>query len=74
MKLDSLGNLYVAANTEEGIWVFDHEGAFLGTIGLDETPANLAWGGDNWQTLFVTASTSVYRIPMKVSGQAVPKG
>jgi gluconolactonase len=73
MKLDSLGNLYVAANTEEGVWVFDQEGEFLGTIGLDEAPANLAWGGDNWQTLFVTARTSVYRIPMKISGQPVPR-
>jgi gluconolactonase len=72
MKLDSLGNLYVAANTEEGIWVFDRDGEFLGTVGLDESPANLAWGGDNWQTLFVTARTSVYRVPMKVPGQPVP--
>jgi sugar lactone lactonase YvrE len=73
MKLDSLGNLYVAANSPEGIWVFSPDGDFLGTIGLDETPANLAWGGDDWQTLFVTASKSVYRIPMKVSGQQVPR-
>jgi gluconolactonase len=73
MKLDEHDNLYVAANTSEGIWVFDSTGAFLGTIGLDETPANLAWGGDDWRTLYVTATTSVYRIPMKVAGQPVPK-
>ena len=71
MKLDSLGNLYVAANTMEGIWVFDETGRPLGEIGLPETPANLAWGGDDWQTLFVTATTSVYRIRMKVAGQPV---
>jgi gluconolactonase len=71
MKLDSLGNLYVAANTMEGIWVFDPSGALIGLIGLPETPANLAWGGDDWRTMFVTASTSVYRLPMKVPGQPV---
>ena len=71
MKLDSLGNLYVAANTMEGIWVYSPDGELLGLIGLPETPANLAWGGDDWRTMFVTASTSVYRLPMKIPGQAV---
>jgi gluconolactonase len=71
MKLDSFGNLYVAANTMEGIWVFDPSGALIGLIGLPETPANLAWGGDDWRTMFVTASTSVYRLPMKAPGQPV---
>lgn len=71
MKLDSQGNLYVAANTREGVWVFSPAGELLGQIGLPETPANLAWGGDDWRTLFVTATTSVYRLPMKVAGQPV---
>lgn len=71
MKLDSLGNLYVAANTREGIWVFSPEGQLLGFIGVGEPPANLAWGGDDWRTLFVTAATGLYRVPMKVSGQPV---
>jgi sugar lactone lactonase YvrE len=71
MKLDSRGNLYVAANTEEGIWVFSPEGDLIGQIGLPETPANLAWGGQDWRTLYVTATTSVYRLPMKVAGQPV---
>jgi len=38
---------------------------------LPESPANCAWGGDDWQTLFVTAQTSVYRMRMKVPGQKV---
>lgn len=71
MKLDSRGNVYVAANSPEGVWVFDPEGALMGFIGVGENPANLAWGGEGWQTLFVTAQTSVYRLPMKVAGQPV---
>ena len=71
MKLDSQGNLYVTANTDEGLWVYDPEGKLLGFIKLPERPANCAWGGDDWQTLFVTAQTSVYRLRMKVPGQKV---
>ena len=71
MKLDSQGNLYVTANTDEGLWVYNPEGKLLGFINLPERPANCAWGGDDWQTLFVTAQTSVYRLRMKVPGQKV---
>jgi gluconolactonase len=74
MKLDSQGNVYLAANSPEGIWVFDPEGALLGFIGVGENPANLAWGEDGWRTMFVTAQTSVYRLEMKVSGQPVRLG
>ena len=69
MKLDSNGNLYVAANTAEGIWVFSPDAVLLGFIGLPEPPANLAWGEEDWRTLFITARTSVYRLPMKIPGQ-----
>jgi gluconolactonase len=71
MKLDSRGNLYVTANTPEGIWVYAPDGALLGLIGIGEAPANCAWGGDDWQTLLVTAQTSVYRLRTKVRGQPV---
>jgi gluconolactonase len=71
MKLDSQGNVYLAANSPEGIWVFDPQGRLLGFIGIGESPANLAWGGDDWRTLFVCAQTSVYRLRMKVPGQPV---
>jgi gluconolactonase len=71
MKLDVLGNLYVAANTDHGIWVYSPAGELLGFIGVGEAPANLAWGGSDWKTMFVTARTSVYRLPMKVAGQLV---
>jgi gluconolactonase len=71
MKLDSRGNLYVTANVAEGLWVYAPDGTLLGLIGVGESPANCAWGGDDWQTLFVTANTSVYRLRMKVAGQPV---
>jgi len=72
MKLDSQGNLYVTANTAEGVWVYAPDRTLLGFIGVPEPPANCAWGGPGNSTLFITANTSVYRLPMKVSGQPIP--
>jgi gluconolactonase len=71
MKLDALGNLYVAAGTDEGIWVFGEDRLLLGFIPVPEHPTNCAWGGADWQTLYVTAQTSVYRVPLKVPGQSL---
>jgi gluconolactonase len=72
MKLDSQGNLYVTANTAEGVWVYAPDGTLLGFIGVPESPANCAWGGPGNRTLFITACTSVYRLQMKVAGQPLP--
>lgn len=66
MKVDTAGNLYVAG--PRGIWVWSPEGRHLGTIVLPEQPANLAWGGPGYRTLFMTAETSVYRVRTKAKG------
>jgi gluconolactonase len=71
MKLDSQGNVYLAANSNHGIWVFSAGGVLLGFIRLPETPENLAWGDDDWQSMFITARTSVYRLRTRVPGQPV---
>jgi gluconolactonase len=70
MKVDERGNVYVTG--PGGIWVFNPSGAHLGVIQTPEKAANLAWGGDDWGTLFITASTSIYRVQLKVSGIPVP--
>lgn len=74
MKLDSQGNLYVTANTANGVWVYAPDGTLLGFIGVPEGPANCAWGGPDNRTLFITACTGVYRLQMKVAGQPIPIG
>ena len=71
MKVDQSGNLYVTG--PGGIWVWDSNGHHLGTILMPEQPANLAWGDGDWGTLYVTATTSVYRLKTRARG-FVPYG
>lgn len=66
MKVDRQGNLFVTGPL--GIWVWNPEGRHLGTIVLPEGPANLAWGGAGFSTLYITARKSVYRIETKTRG------
>jgi gluconolactonase len=66
MKVDTAGNLYVTG--PGGIWIWDPSGHHLGTILLPEQPANLAWGDADWSTLYITATTSVYRLKTSAKG------
>jgi gluconolactonase len=66
MKVDTKGNLFVVG--PKGIWVWDAEGNHLGTIVTPEQPANLTWGDKDYRTLYITATTSVYRIRTKTRG------
>src|SRR5581483_9387520 len=69
IKLDEDGNLYVASSLPEGVWVYDPSGRLLGMVPVGERPANLAFGGPDWRTLFVTAQTSIYSLRLKKPGQ-----
>jgi gluconolactonase len=66
MKLDEQGNVYVTG--PEGILVFSPAGEHLGTIKIPEPVGNLNWGDDDWKSLYIPASTSVYRVRMNVAG------
>jgi gluconolactonase len=66
IKVDKSGNLFVTG--PKGIWVWDAKGNHLGTIVMPEQPANLTWGGQDYRTLYITATTSVYRLQMKTQG------
>jgi gluconolactonase len=66
MKVDKNGNIFVTG--PKGIWVWDANGKHLGTIAMPEQPANLNWGDKDYRTLYITATTSVYRLEMKTQG------
>jgi len=70
MKCDSEGNVLVTG--PNGIWIFEASGELLGVIEVPEVAGNLNWGGPEWSTLYITASSSVYRIETAVSGAPVP--
>jgi gluconolactonase len=65
IKVDEKGNIYVAA---KGVVVYTAEGKLLTTLNLAETPANCAFGDADFQGLYVTARTSVYRVRLDVKG------
>lgn len=67
MKVDSKGNLYSAG--PGGVWIFSAGGKHIGTIDMPEKVGNLAWGGEDMKTLYVMASSSVYRIQLNIAGQ-----
>jgi gluconolactonase len=70
MKIDVQGNIYCTG--AGGVWVFDCQGNHLGTIVTPERPANCAWGDEDWQTLYITAQTSVYSIRVNIPGIQLP--
>jgi gluconolactonase len=70
MKCDERGNVWVTA--PGGIWVYDPSGELIGKLHIPEVVANLAWGGEELRTLFVTATHSVYRLTTKVGPRIEP--
>lgn len=67
MKIDSNGNLYTTG--PGGIHVFAPDATDLGVIGLPEGPANFTWGDADLRTLYVTATSSLYRVRVNVPGR-----
>lgn len=65
MKADEKGNLYIAAKHLE---IYNADGKFLHEIEIPEKPSNLAFGDADFQGMYVTARTSVYRIRLNVKG------
>jgi gluconolactonase len=81
MRLDERGNLWVAAGillprhsgetaaVPAGVYVITAKGELLGSIPIPEDLCtNLAFGGRDRKTLYVTAGKSIFKIPLSVSG------
>jgi len=71
MTMDADGNLYL---TGKGVTVFDQAGKKIDHLDVPENwTANVSFGGKNHQTLFITASKSLYSIKLRVKGANAAK-
>jgi gluconolactonase len=67
LKVDAKGNVY--AGGPGGVHVYDRDdGTCLGVIGTPAFCANFSWGGEDMCELFMTASTALYRVRVRVPG------
>jgi gluconolactonase len=70
MKCDERGNIWVTG--PGGIWLISSAGEQLAVIEVPENTGNLTWGGEDWHTLFIPSSTSLYSIRTKVGPRREP--
>ena len=66
IRCDSEGRLWSSAG--DGVHIFADSGELIGKILTPESPANLAFGGPELQTLFITARKSLYSLPVLAKG------
>jgi len=66
MTLDKKGNLYL---TGKGVTIYNRDGKKIAHIDINEPwTANLCFGGEDKNVLFITASTAIYTLKMNVKG------
>ncbi len=66
MKVDEFGNVWCTG--PGGLHVFDATGQHIGHLPVPEVVGNFAWGGAEMRSLFICASSSLYRIETTVRG------
>lgn len=66
LRVDKKGNIY--GSGPGGVWIISPEGKHIGTIKVPERVSNVAWGDKDGKSLYITASTSIYRMKVKIPG------
>lgn len=66
MKVDVEGNVYLTG--PGGVWVIGADGTPIAVLKTPENVGNLCFGGKENRTLFLAASSSVYRVEVGISG------
>ncbi|MGO8933593.1 MAG: SMP-30/gluconolactonase/LRE family protein [Terracidiphilus sp.] len=69
MKVDVQGNIYSAG--PGGVIVLSPEGKHLATLLIPERVANVAWGAADRKTIYICASSSVYRVKLSIAGEPI---
>jgi gluconolactonase len=70
MKCDERGNIWVTG--PGGIWVVSPSAEVLGVINVPENVGNLTFGGPDWSTLYIAASTQVWSLDTLTRSAPVP--
>jgi gluconolactonase len=66
MAIDCAGNLYTT-QAQTGVTVFDPSGARIGTLAAPGA-ANVAFGGPDRKTLFITATGTLFAVELAIPG------
>jgi gluconolactonase len=66
LKIDEEGRIFCCG--PGGIQVFNPDASFLGLIEVPEIAANFTWGDDDRKTMYIAATSSIYRIRTCVPG------
>jgi gluconolactonase len=70
IRLDDAGRIWAAAH--DGLHCFDPDGTLLGKLHIPEIVSNLTFGGPKRNDLFITATSSVYSLRLKLCGVRYP--
>jgi gluconolactonase len=69
-KVDSAGNIHTSGSG--GTFIVSPSGKHLGRVITEEFPINMAFGGDDWKTLFIVTRSTLCAVKLKIPGEAVP--
>jgi gluconolactonase len=69
MKVDIEGNVYCTG--PGGVHIIAPDGSLIGRLRIPGHSTNMAWGGDDWRSLYITTYSSVFRTRVNVPGVAV---
>lgn len=66
IAVDAAGNLFITS--AEGVQVYAPDGTLWGTIAVPAYAANVAFGGMDGRTLYITAESNVFRVQLANPG------
>ena len=71
IKVDAEGNVYSGGSG--GLYIIDSKGKKLGRIVHGQAATtNVAFGGDDWKTLYFTTASTLFSVNVKIAGLPVP--
>jgi gluconolactonase len=71
IKVDAEGNVYSGGSG--GLYIIDSKGKKLGRIVHGQAATtNVAFGGDDWKTLYFTTASTLFSVNVKIPGVPVP--